>query len=59
MFTAHFVAWDASGGDVYTRKMRQLQLNESGSATGLAKDDLKGMTANSTYLSFCLVVIGC
>jgi len=49
LFTAHFLAWDASGGDVYTRKMRQLQLASSGSGKASAKDELQGMTAKSSY----------
>lgn len=50
MFTSHFVAWDAAENDVYKRKMRQLQIAETGTATPTSvRAELKSLQAKDSY----------
>lgn len=50
MFTCHFHAWDTSGTDVYTRKMRELRINEAGVSTPTSvRAELASMTAKDSY----------
>lgn len=50
MFTCHFHAWDNSGTDVYTRKMRELKLTEGGASTPTSvRSELASMQAKDVY----------